>query len=325
MTRFRTALICGAVFGLCLEAGTVPADNPYKGIVERNLFGLKDPPPPPDPAEVNKPQPSKIILTGITDILGRKQALMKIPAAPAKPGETPKGEQSFILTVGQREGDIEVLEIDPVAGMVKVRNAGVVEELNFEKNGPKLAGTPAPGAPAAPGVPGIPMPPPVATASASPSATPASLAPGTTFTAAGLRSIPTRSVRTSGSASQPAQPAYGAAYGATTYGAPAAVGATAGAPAAGTLNAGSLLAPVSTPKLQPNWPPERVMTPEEHDILVEAQRLEKANDPNWPPLPPTSLSQLQQQEQLQQQQRQQQLQQQQQQPQVPRPPGMPQF
>lgn len=323
MTRLGTALICGAAaFGLCLKAGAVPADNPYKGIVERNLFGLKDPPPPPDPAEVNKPQPSKIILTGITDILGRKQALMKIPAAPAKPGETPKGEQSFILTVGQREGDIEVLEIDPVAGMVKVRNAGVVEELNFEKNGPKLAGTPAPGAPAAPGVPGIPMPSPVATASASPSATPAGLAPGTTFTAAGLRSIPTRSVRTTGSASQPAQPAYGAAYGATTYGAPAEAGTAPGTTATGTLSAGSLLAPVSTPKLQPNWPPEPNLSPVEQEVLIEAQRQANANNPNFPPLPPTTLgSQIQ----REQQQAQQQPQQQPQQPQIPRPPGMPQF
>jgi hypothetical protein len=306
---------------LCLKTGAVPGDNPYKGIVERNLFGLKDPPPPPSPAELNKPQPSKIILTGITDILGRKQALMKVPAAPAKPGETPKGEQSFILTIGQREGEIEVLEIDPVAGMVKVRNAGVVEELTFEKNGPKLASAPAPGAPAAPGAPGIPMPLVGGTASATPVGGSASIAPGTPFTAAGLRSIPTRSVRTSGTDTQPPQPAYGASYGAT-YGATVAPGATAGTTAAGALNAGSLLAPASTPKLQPNWPPERNLTPEEHDILVEAQRLQKANDPNWPPLPPTSLSQLQQQEQQQQQQVQQQ---QQQQPQVPRPPGMPQF
>ena len=322
MTRLGTALICGAAaFGLCLKAGAVPADNPYKGIVERNLFGLKDPPPPPDPAEVNKPQPSKIILTGITDILGRKQALMKIPAAPAKPGETPKGEQSFILTVGQREGDIEVLEIDPVAGMVKVRNAGVVEELTFDKNGPKLPSTPAPGAPAVAGVPGIPMPRPVATASASPSATPASLAPGTTFTAAGLRSIPTRSVRTTGSASQPAQPAYGAAYGATTYGAPAAAGTVPGTTATGTLNAGSLLAPVSTPKLQPNWPPEPNLSPAEQEVLIEAQRQANANNPNFPPLPPTTLGSQIQREQQQPQQQSQQAQQ----PQIPRPPGMPQF
>lgn len=322
MTRLGTALICGAAaFGLCLKAGAVPADNPYKGIVERNLFGLKDPPPPPNPAEVNKPQPSKIILTGITDILGRKQALMKIPAAPAKPGETPKGEQSFILTIGQREGDIEVLEIDQVAGMVKVRNAGVVEELTFDKNGPKLPSTPAPGAPAVAGVPGIPMPRPVATASATRSATPASLAPGTTFTAAGLRSIPTRSVRTTGSASQPAQPAYGAAYGATTDGAPAASGTVPGTTATGTLNAGSLLAPVSTPKLQPNWPPEPNLSPAEQEVLIEAQRQANANNPSFPPLPPTTLGSQIQREQQQPQQQSQQAQQ----PQIPRPPGMPQF
>src|SRR5262249_46742107 len=125
----------------------------------RNVFALKAPPPPPDP-EANKPPPVKITLTGITTILGNKRALMKTPAPPGKPGEPAKQEMSYILTVGQREGDIEVLDIDEVGGNVKVRNGSIEVTLNIDKDGPKLAATPLPvGAPPGVAVPGRPMPP----------------------------------------------------------------------------------------------------------------------------------------------------------------------
>ena len=91
---------------------TTDAQNtPYQSIVDRNVFALKPPPPPPDP-EATKPPPVKITLTGITTILGNKRALMKSPAPPGKPGEPAKPEVSYILTVGQREGDVEVIDID---------------------------------------------------------------------------------------------------------------------------------------------------------------------------------------------------------------------
>src|ERR1041385_247409 len=99
---------------LCAGAHAVTSDqpaNPYQSIVDRNVFALKPPPPPPDP-EASKPPPVKITLTGITTILGNKRALMKTPPPPGKPGEPAKQEMSYILTVGQREGDIEVLDID---------------------------------------------------------------------------------------------------------------------------------------------------------------------------------------------------------------------
>ena len=90
---------------------------------------------------------------------------MKTPPAPAKPGETPKPEHSYILGVGQREGDIEVLEIDDKAGSVKVNNAGIVVMLTFEKDGPKLPATPLPAVPGIP-IPGLPAPTGAAPASA---------------------------------------------------------------------------------------------------------------------------------------------------------------
>ena len=94
----------------------------------------------------------KITLTGITTILGNKRALMKVAPSVAKPGQASK-EESLILTEGQREGEVEVLQIDERAESVKVNNSGTVMTLTFEKDGAKLPATPAPRA-----VPPVPSP-----------------------------------------------------------------------------------------------------------------------------------------------------------------------
>src|SRR3954454_9852421 len=108
-------VLCLAVsLTFCLGVRGVTIDsNPYQGIVDRNVFGLKPPPVAPRP-EDNKPPPPKIILTGITTILGNKRALMNV-AMPPKPPD-PAKQKSFILAEGQRDGDIEVLEIDETSG-----------------------------------------------------------------------------------------------------------------------------------------------------------------------------------------------------------------
>lgn len=147
--------LCGFVCFVVLTAAA--ADNPYQGIVERNVFGLKPPAPPPDP-EANKPPPAKIFLTGITTILGNKRALMKMTPPVTKPGEQPK-EQAYTLAEGERDGGLEVLEIDEKAGTVKVNNYGTVATIDFESNGVKAA----PGALPMPGMPptmrpGLPVP-----------------------------------------------------------------------------------------------------------------------------------------------------------------------
>src|SRR5258708_17514997 len=159
--KMVACLVGGLAF--CAAANEVPPDtlaNPYQNIIDRNAFSLKPPPPPPDP-EATKAPVLKITLTGITTILGNKRVLMKTAPPPGKPGESPKTEQSYILTEGQREGDIEVIEIDDKAGSVKVNNAGTVQTLTFEKDGAKLPATvPPPAVPgAAPGaapIPGLP-------------------------------------------------------------------------------------------------------------------------------------------------------------------------
>lgn len=155
-------LIClWAVVGLGARVpATVPEAPPgqYQAIPERNVFGLR--PPLAQPTLTNPPAPlPKITLTGITTILGNKRALMMVLPPGLKPGEANK-EQSLILTEGQREGEVEVLQIDEHAGIVRVNNSGTIMTLTFEKDGAKLPSTPTPHA-----LPPLPMPLPGATAS----------------------------------------------------------------------------------------------------------------------------------------------------------------
>jgi hypothetical protein len=121
-----------STFIVCSAAVAIGGDssNPYQGIVDRNVFGLKPLPPPGKPEEKKVDLPP-ITLTGITTILGNKRALMNVQS----PGKPPK---PLILAEGQREDEIEVLEIDEKAGSVKISQSGTVIPLNFEKNGVKL-------------------------------------------------------------------------------------------------------------------------------------------------------------------------------------------
>jgi hypothetical protein len=119
-------------------------DNPYKVIVDRNVFDLKDPPPPPPPDPTNAPPPN-VELTGIMSVLGEKQALFMVQDAPS-PGKQPKLAESFILTVGQREGPLEVLAIDEKSKKVKIKNDGIVSTITFEtktKTSGPMRGQPA--------------------------------------------------------------------------------------------------------------------------------------------------------------------------------------
>jgi hypothetical protein len=177
--------------------------NPYQAIVERNLFGLKPPPSAIKPEEQKKPDPPKIVLNGITTITGARKALMSV-SMPAKPPE-PAKSQSFFLAEGERDGQIEVLEIDEKIGMVKVDDFGTVVTLTMDKDGAKL---PPPSASPVPGIPGVqpnapPNPvgyvPPPPTGINPPAVNPPARGPYTPSPAAGspggLTTIPTRSLR----------------------------------------------------------------------------------------------------------------------------------
>jgi hypothetical protein len=130
--------------------------NQCEMIQERNAFGLRPAPVQVATAEAPAPLP-KITLTGITTILENKRALLKVAPAGLKPGETNK-EISLILTEGQRDAEIEVLQIDEKSGSVKVNNSGTIMVLTFEKDGVKLPVA----QPTLPGLPPTPHPPPTA-------------------------------------------------------------------------------------------------------------------------------------------------------------------
>jgi hypothetical protein len=109
-------------------ATPAPSEHPYQGIVARNLFGLIPVPVPSIVAPKSRPLP-KIVLTGIVSGFFPSRAVMKI-SLPPKPGE-PAREQSCSLTVGERDGDLELLEIREKSGSVRVRYAGEEVPISF--------------------------------------------------------------------------------------------------------------------------------------------------------------------------------------------------
>lgn len=296
MTNGGTTLGCiagalalwAAANALAVESG----ESPYQRIVVRNVFGLKDPPPPPRP-EDNKPPPPKITLQGITTILGNKRVLMKV-SMPPKPGVKPE-EQSFILAAGQRDGDIEVLEIDEKAGTVKVNNFGTITNLNFKDNGVVMASAPAPGVPGPgvrPGVPGGVPPPPglpgvVPATGGSPQYQPRTVPmnriPRTSPAgASGRYSTASGTPQTSAYTAVPMPQTYG--YGAAPVVTAPATTTTPG----GTVALGGLGAPASPIKQQQNWPPETPMTPEQAAIMEAAYSMKyqkEISEGLMPPIP----------------------------------------
>ncbi len=280
--KHRGKMLVCVVGGLafCTAAPAVPvdtsetSDNPYQSIVDRNVFSLKPPAPPADPTEVNKPTVVKITLTGITTILGNKRVLMKTAPPPGKPGEGPKSEQSYILTEGQREGDIEVIEIDEKGGSVKVNNGGTLQTLTFEKDGAKLpatvAPTGAPGVPGSPVIPGLPVTRPGGAVPSAPGAMPSfqlpTRVPRLPVTGAGVNSM---AANAGGIGSQPSYGVPGYLPGNTT-----------------TLLPGATIPGSSTTSQVPNGGPQ--MSAEEQALMIEAARA--AGGPSAALLPPTPLS-----------------------------------
>jgi hypothetical protein len=202
-------LTCGVVCALSTIALTAAApDNPYADtIVGRNVFSLKSPPPPPNPEDlIKKDPPPKILLQGLTTILGRRQVLFKVQI-PAKPGQ-PAKEESYVLTEGERQGEIEVLEINEKTepAVVKFNNHGTIEPLNMKEHvakataiAPPPPGLPQPGRPVLPGIP-----PPTAAVN------PVRPGPSAVTTFGGSRQIPTRTLRTPTTAAAGGPAGYGA-------------------------------------------------------------------------------------------------------------------
>jgi hypothetical protein len=139
---------CAGKIAICLAGGLVlstslRADdvvlpgNPYAPVVVRNIFGLNPPPPPVDPNAAAPPV--KITPNGIMTILGQLQVLFKVAAS--KPGDK---ENSYILTEGERQDDIEVTKIDEKGGIVTFNNHGIVQALPLVPATPSSTPAPAP-------------------------------------------------------------------------------------------------------------------------------------------------------------------------------------
>ena len=140
------ALAGGLAFSsaLCAEDVGLKGD-PYAMVVARNIFGL-NPPPPPNANVSDATPPPKITANGIMSIFGQLQALFKV-AGTAKQG-VPAVDQSYILSEGQRQDDIEVTKIDEKAGIITFNNHGTVQQLPLEVG--KVTSTPLPPDPALP-------------------------------------------------------------------------------------------------------------------------------------------------------------------------------
>src|SRR5262249_9054084 len=127
-----------------------------------------------------------------------KQVLFKISMSP-KPGDPPK-EMALVMSEGERQGEVEVLEIDEPGGVIKFNNHGQEQTLTLEKDGEKpppgspLPSLTQPGVPSAMAVPNIPRPQPLA-----PGVNPQPAIPNPATTpdagAGGLSRIPSRMLR----------------------------------------------------------------------------------------------------------------------------------
>lgn len=148
-----SAVMLSAILLSAATASALTDGNPYSTIIGRNTFALKPPPPPAGPVVPPPAPPPNVSLQGISTILGRAQALLKVKIA-SKPPE-PAKEQSLVMDVGQREGDVEVLSIDPATGTVNLSNQGSPLTLNIKDADKPIAGPAIAAAPPMSSLPGF--------------------------------------------------------------------------------------------------------------------------------------------------------------------------
>lgn len=153
--------MCALGLSVSLYAEARPSDL-YKSIIDRNPFGLKDPPPPPPPMATNAPKPEvkkeEFYLTGISTIGNAKHPKAYLLAKDANKKEY--DQKFYNLTVGDRQGDLTLLEVDTKGRRVKVAYLGEEKWLSMKENAVPAGPVPAPGMPGVPGgVPGaVPVP-----------------------------------------------------------------------------------------------------------------------------------------------------------------------
>lgn len=140
-------LVLAALQARDLPARPAHSALPYQSILKRNVFGLTPRPISPEPQ--TNPPPSKIILTGLTTILGDPRVLLKVPAWPGSPGAPRTPAQFYILRKGQREGGIQILDVDMANLSVTLNQAGTLQTLSLDRTVPGLAAAAGPPPPPA--------------------------------------------------------------------------------------------------------------------------------------------------------------------------------
>jgi hypothetical protein len=256
MKHGRTTVVCvlsGALLAPAANAASNPSGNNYDTIAVSNPFRLKPIPPPQAPpvAEIPQTPASTLILQGITDILGQKMAMLEVQP----PNNAPKTHMT--MSEGERIGDIEVVSIDVVAGIVQVKNQGIPKTLDFSAAAKAVASSlPSATIPAATPLlsPGsvLPLPTPVPNPASTPAPTPRTVPLGTS-----------RQIRTGNTV-------------------PVASGLTPMVPTELPSIGGVRSTVGEVPKDAP-------ITPEEQIIIMEVNR-ELTKDKGYPPLPPTPVT-----------------------------------
>jgi hypothetical protein len=245
-----------AVACVALATGLVRANvdtNPYATIVDRNPFGLKPPPPPPPPPEQTAPPVpmAQVTLTGLLSTFGEPRVLLEIIEEPGKGGGTAKRPPP--MREGERLGLVEILAIDVVKNVVRLRNSGVETNVTF----PVAKSGPTPGGPGVPGAaPPAFIPPPMNVPHPQASA-PTVISPNNASGGGGVTLVG------------------GGGNAVTPTGVPTALGSTDG---------GMRSIPSRPLRTENTGAP---MTKEQADLLMEVNRLR-----GGPPSPPTSLTPL---------------------------------
>lgn len=159
----RQTILALCAFGFAFTANAEPRalDN-YKSIIDRNPFGLKDPPPPPPPKEAantNQTKKEEFYLTGISTIGNPKRPKAYLLARDNSKKDY--DQKYYNLTVGDRQGDVLLREIDEKGRRVRIVYQGEDKWLSMKDDGVPAPAGPAPGTiPGIPGQPGAVPPPP---------------------------------------------------------------------------------------------------------------------------------------------------------------------
>jgi hypothetical protein len=132
--------------------------NPYEVIWDRNIFHLNprpvpEPPPPPKPPEL-----PKVMLTGIV----AKGSSIRVYLAISPPNKKETPYYTSGLLPGQKDHEVELLNIHPDKEEVDILNSGARETLSVESNSyasEATAAAPRPGGGAPRMPPGFRLPP----------------------------------------------------------------------------------------------------------------------------------------------------------------------